>query len=439
MARTDEPADRRRVVMLPPIRLPAALASDGTHSVPLRWIATRALMLMLLARGEAAVVRDTTYYGTSLHSLFADSASLHNTLIEYPLPVLLLMVPQFLLAGTNLPAFGILFAITMLLVDAGFTYALWRGDGRRRGYATNLWLWFVPCIGPLAFFRFDLVPAVLSGIAILGAARRPATAGALTAFGAALKLWPAIMMPVFLLRRGTARRVLAGFLGTGCLVAIATVALGGVSRALSPLRYQSGRGLQIESVAASPLMFLRAFDPKAWPLRVSRFKSYEIFGPWVHVLLLSTSLLTALGIALLAVLWWRAHRLNAVSLAVLGWLFFATALVVTITNKALSPQYILWLGGPLAGLASHVANREVRRAGLILLIIAILTHLIFPISYGNLTIHSWKSVYAGSLLVTRNALLVYLTYFACSRVWQLTRAPAEPGAQQAPRQPTVPR
>lgn len=424
MASADELAENRRIILLPPMRLPAALATDRTHSIPLRWIATRALMLMLLARGEQGVVSDTSYYGSALHTLFIENASLHSTLIEYPLPVLLVMVPQFLIAGANLLAFGVLFALSMLLVDASFTYALWRTDGRRRGYATNFWLWFVPCLGPLAYFRFDLVPAVLAGTAILLAVRRPAVAGTLTAFGAALKLWPAIMLPVLLLRRANRRPALIGFLSFGIVIAVATVAVGGLSRTLSPIRWQTERGLQIESVAASPLMFLRSFAPRTWPLRVSRFKSYEVFGPWVHAALLATTALIVLGIGLLALLWWRARRADTVSVEVLGWLFVATALVITIANKALSPQYILWLGGPLAGLAGHTSNRPVRRAAVILLVIAIMTHLIFPISYVNLTTHSWKSYYAGSLLVARNVLLVYLTYFACRRVWALTAQPA---------------
>jgi Glycosyltransferase family 87 len=420
MASTDELAPPRRVVPLPPVRLPDALATDRTHSVPLRWVITRALMLMVLARGEGGVVSDTSYYGTALHTLFAENASLHSTLIEYPLPVLLVMMPQYLLASENMLAFGVLFASTMLLVDAAFTYALWRSNGRRRGYATNLWLWFLPALGPLAYFRFDLVPAVLAGTAILVATRRPAVSGALTAFGAALKLWPAIMLPVFLLRRENRRPVLAGFLTTGIVIAAGTLLLGGISRTLSPIRWQEQRGLQIESVTASPLMFLRSFSPTTWPLRVSRFKSYEIFGWGVHAALLLTTALTALGIALLALLWWRAHRLPTVPVEVMGWLFLATALVVTVANKALSPQYILWLGGPLAGLAALTVSRPVRHASTVLLAIAVMTHMIFPLTYGNLTNQSWKTYYAGGLLFTRNAFLVYLTFYACRQVWRLT-------------------
>jgi hypothetical protein len=115
-------------------------------------------------------------------------------------------------------------------------------------------------------------------------------------------------------------------------------------------------------------------------------------------------------------------------------MFLATALVVTVTNKALSPQYILWLGGPFAGLASLSTDREVRRAGSNLLVIAVLTHVIFPIAYSSLTGHSWRSGYAASLLVARNALLLYLSCLACHRVWQLTARRADSAAPSRPLQ-----
>ena len=432
MVGTHAPSRLRRPSIVLSLHLPAALTADYAHSVPVRWITLRALTLVLLVRGESVVVRDTTYYARQLHGMFIEHAGLHATLIEYPLPVLLVMAPQFLLGGMNPVAFGLLFAATMLLCDACFTYVLWRADGRRRGYATNFWLWFVPCIGPMAYFRFDLVPAVLTGAAVLMVARKPATSGALTAFGAAVKLWPAVMLPILLLRRDIRTRVLAGFLVAGGAILMGTITLGGLSRTLSPARYQGERGLQIESVVASPLMLARSFAPRTWRLRVSRFRSWEIYGPWVHGSLVATTVLAGLGLVVLAGLWWRALRSDMVTVPLLGWMFLATALVVTVTDKALSPQYILWLGGPFAGLASHSTDRQIRRAGSILLVIAVLTHVIFPLAYSSLTAHGWRSGCAASLLVARNALLVYLGCLACLRVWQLLAQRADSAPSRPP-------
>lgn len=405
------------------LELPPAIVAQGRHAIAMWWLLSRSLTLTILVFGhESDVTGDVKYYARSLHQLF-EGGGLRNTLQEYPLPVFLVILPQFLLGFLNQVAFSILFALSMLAVDAVFTGFLWRGDGRRRGDATNLWLWFVPAIGPLAYFRFDLVPAVLAGGAVLAAIRRPAVAGALTAFGAALKLWPVVMLPTFLIRRGDRRAVLAGFLGTAALIGGVAVALGGIERTLSPLRWQSARGLQIESIAATPLMLGRMIDPVGtWDVRISPYKAFEIFGPGVHLANQVTSVLTVLGGLLLVTLWWRAHSAAAPSAETLGWIFLATTLIVTVTNKTLSPQYLLWLGGPAAALAVRApANPAVRTFARVLLVTAVATQLVFPIGY-NALLKTHSNMWLVTLaLALRNVLLVWLTWYAVRQVWIQTR------------------
>ncbi|HEX8080822.1 MAG TPA: glycosyltransferase family 87 protein [Jatrophihabitans sp.] len=405
------------------LELPSAIVAQGRHAIVMWWLLSRSLTLTILVFGhEGDVTGDPKYYARSLHQLF-EGGGLRNTLQEYPLPVFLVILPQFLLGFLNQVAFSILFALSMLAVDAVFTRFLWRGDGRRRGDATNLWLWFVPAIGPLAYFRFDLVPAVLAGGAVLVAIRRPAVAGALTAFGAALKLWPVVMLPTFLIRRGDRRQVLAGFFGTAILIGGAAVALGGIERTLSPLRWQSARGLQIESIAATPLMLARMMDPVGtWEVRLSQYKAFEIFGPGVHLASQLTSVLTVLGGLLLVTLWWRAHSAPAPSAETLGWIFLATTLIVTVTNKTLSPQYLLWLGGPAAALAVRApANPAVRTFARVLLVTAVATQLVFPVGY-NALLKTHSNMWLVTLdLALRNVLLVWLTWYAVRQVWIQTR------------------
>jgi len=412
---------RRRPLLQ--LELPDAIVAQGRHAIVLRWLLSRAMTLAILVFGhESDVTGDVKYYARSLHQL-VEGAPLRSTLQEYPLPVFAVIGPQFLLGFFNQVAFVLLFVLSMLAADAAFTALLWRGDGRRRGDATNLWLWFVPAMGPLAYFRFDLVPAVLAGGAVLAAIRRPALAGALTALGAALKLWPAVMLPTFLIRRGDRRQVLAGFLGTGLLVGGIALAVGGISRTLSPLRWQGARGLQIESIAATPLMLARMVHPVGtWELHVSQYKAFEIFGPGVHLLTRITSVLTVLGGLLLVLLWWRAHSAVTVSAGTLGWLFLATALIVTVTNKTLSPQYLLWLGGPAAALAVRVpADPAVRTFARVLLVTAVATHLVFPIGYNALLkTHSFMPLVTLDL-AARNLLLLWLTWYAVRQVWVRTR------------------
>jgi hypothetical protein len=408
---------------LPNLDLPAIIVAEGRDAIALRWLLSRALVLALLVHArEDGVAGDVLYYATSLHQLFS-GVGLGNTLQEYPLPVLSILLPPFLLGALNQVAFTILFVLLMLAVDATFTGLLWRGDGRRRGDAVNLWLWFVPALGPLAYFRFDLVPAVLAGGAVLAAIRRPRLAGVLTALGAALKLWPVVMLPTFLLRRSDRRAVLAGFLLTGLVVGGLSLAIGGLRRTLSPLHWQSARGLQIESIAATPLMVARAVHPAGvWTVHISQYKAFEIFGAGVKAMIMVTTVLTVLGGLLLILLWWRTLRLRTPSAETLGWLFLATALIVTVTNKTLSPQYLLWLGGPIAALAVRAPhNQAVRTFARVLLVTAVATQLTYPIGYDAiLKTHSWMPVVVLDLAI-RNGLLIWLTWYAVRQAWRQTR------------------
>ncbi len=411
--------DRKRLRTLP---LPQPIIAEGRSAIAWRWLLSRTLTLSLLVF-ESGDSGDVTYYAHSLNQLF-HGGTLRDTLQEYPLPVLGLLVPQYLVGFLNQVAFTVTFAVSMLAVDAVFTGFLWRGDGRKRGDATNLWLWFVPAIGPMAYFRFDLVPAVLAGGAVLVAVRRPAVAGALTAIGAALKLWPAVMMPTFLIRRTDRRAVLTGFLATGIGLGGLALAIGGIGRTLSPLRWQAARGLQIESISATPLVIARMFHSSSWDVHVSAYKAIEIFGPGVAAFTTVASLATLLGGVTLVLLWWRAHKVPAASAETLGWVFLSTALIVTVTNKTLSPQYLLWLGGPIAALAVRApANRAVRTFGRVLLVTALNTQLVFPIAYSALVTEKMMMPVGTVLLVIRNLLLLWLTWFAVKQVWIQTRRP----------------
>ena len=130
----------------------------------------------------------------------------------------------------------------MLALDAVLTYALWRGAGRRPDRALYFWIAYVFAVGPLCYTRFDMVPAVLAGGALLVARRRPWLTGALTGLGAAIKLWPALLAGAFAVRRRGRARLLGAFVGVGFGLAALSLGAGGSSRLFSPLTWQSGRG-----------------------------------------------------------------------------------------------------------------------------------------------------------------------------------------------------
>ncbi|MHA3703670.1 glycosyltransferase 87 family protein [Jatrophihabitans sp. YIM 134969] len=420
------------LLRLPAWRVPSRLDPADRRSPWWTWLVTRAFMLLVVGFAQQNVVGDVTYYGRSLYAMFRHGLPLRETLQEYPLPVFGVLLPQFLAGGLNPLAFAVLFFLSMLAVDALFfrhllrTRAALRPEQVGTAGAIGFWIWFVPLMGPIAYFRFDLVPAVLAGAAVISVVTRPARSGWMTAAGAGLKLWPAALLPSFLVRREGRRRAFLGFLAGGVVVLGVSVLVGGFARLVSPLQWQSDRGLQIESIFALPLVVARVFSPDTWTVKVSPYKAWEVFGGGAHALVLASTVATGLTVVWLVWTWARAFRLREVPIELVGWLVFATVAVMTVVNKTLSPQYLIWLGGPLAAMMlSRRPDPALRRVAVLLLVIAGLTQLIFPLAYTWLLGDSpWQLPIATLLLVVRNVLLVVVTWTACRTVWTMTRAVA---------------
>jgi hypothetical protein len=387
------------------------------------WVVTRVVTLLVLATpAEHGIIRDVYYYGNQLDAMFRGKP-VTETLREYPLPAFAVFLAPRWLSELTPWTYASIFVVLMLGVDAAFTGALWRTG---RGPGIRLWLLLVPLLGPLTFTRFDLVSAALAGFALLAlAARRPAGSGVLAAAGAAVKLWPAGLLPGLLVRRERPARVLAGFLITGAVAVAVTLAVGGVTRLLSPLTWQGDRGLQLETVWAVPLLFLRCFDSATWSTPYTRFFAFQVEGPGAGTLLHLSTVATVACVLLLCWLWWRSWQAGpAVSStpALVGLLAVAAACLLIVPNKTLSPQYLLWIGGALAALGVTAPDEPLLpRLTLLLLVGCGLTQVIYPIGYGMLTGPNWANVIGALLLLARNGILVTITVLVVLRVLRLTR------------------
>ena len=320
----------------------------------------------------------------------------------------------------------IAFVGLMLLLDIAFSLSLWRGGGRLRAHAIVFWTLFVVFIGPTVYLRFDLVTSVLAGWSLLLVARRAwAWSGALAGTGAAIKLWPALLWPA--LCGGSSRQKLRaslGFWGTGGLLALVSLIWAGWDRLVSPLTWQSGRGLQVESVWASVPMLGRALGLGDYAVTISRYQAFEIYGTGVSLWTAAATVATALGMLGIVVAyasWWRRGA-GSTSEAVA--LMLLVILVMIVTNKTFSPQYMIWLGGPhAAGFALlgrrppntegySVERRRLWVISLFILTCTVLTGIVFPIGYDPLVRDSgwagWFRLPVTLILVARNVLITAL-------------------------------
>ncbi len=397
-----------------------------TWFMVLVWIVAHLAMLALWPLTDSGMNGDVVYYSSEMQSFPYTGVRL--TMTEYPTPVVWLFELIRLASFGNNYIFQALFSVFMAACDFGMAIALWRTAGPRRELATYFWIVFVFAIGPLIYFRFDMVPAVLVGLALLWITRQPTISGGLLGLGAAVKLWPALLILTLAAARKERRAALSGFVGVGFGLAALSLLAGGWDRLVSPLMWQKGRGLQIESVLATPYIFLRSFTQESYTVRYSRYQAFEIFGPGVDSAIKASSYLTILGlliIVLFCVRLWALPEKHHNTITLVSIVIIA---VMIVTNKTLSPQYILWLGGPIAVLISTSNSPSngfnlppARLLALSTVLLGVLTQWVYPICYFKLVMHD-RGSYAGALaIVIRNTyLLAWSTLFAVL-AWHATR------------------
>ncbi len=391
---------------------------DSAAKTAAWWVLARLIVFALYLGPEHLVQGDVIYYFNSIQTLF-DGTPPTQVLREYPTPVVWLLAIPYLLGLGNQTGFLIVFIVLFVALDGLILVMLWR-TARRLGVspAPAAWTWiaFVTLMGPITYLRLDLLTAFCSVLAVLFLGR-PA-AGAMTGVGAAIKLWPAVLWPATMTDRRQVVRSTVAFAITGGVLALASFLWAGWTRLVSPLTWQGDRGLQIESLWATPAMLAHLVDP-AYTIDFSKYQAYEVFGPMAQTLVKAASVGTIVGglvIVALYVLWLRRSDR---SLAQAGLLMVVATAIMIFTNKTFSPQYLIWLAGPLAATLAITprdptpTRRLLDRAAVGTLVITLMTQGIFPLLYDYILGFGTGPLVPVSyaLLTVRNAA------FACLVVW----------------------
>jgi Glycosyltransferase family 87 len=246
-------------------------------------------------------------------------------------------------------------------------------------------------LGPVLLKRFDVLPMLLTLIALeLALRKRYAWSGAALGVGAAVKLYPVLLLPVLLFAGG--RRALAGFVAAcgAIFLPFLVIAPHGV---LESIWKQVGRHLQWETPLASLALLAHSLGIVSIGL-ISEANTYAIGGKPGFVL---AALTTVLFLAALAVIWRRLpHLVRTREGIVLAW---AATLAVAVTlGHVLSPQYLIWLLPfvPLLGFGVTAVYA----------LALILTNIWYPAGYVRVETHMERGDIL--LLVARNAVLIAL-------------------------------
>lgn len=304
------------------------------------------------------------------------------------------------------------------------------GRARPRGrVAVWFWLAFLVALGPIWIGRLDGLLAPIILVALLVAARRPALAMTLATVGAWIKIAPGAVALALAATasglKGFVRNVVLPGAAVCAVVIGVAFAGGGQDNVFDVFGEQGDRQLQVEAVAATPFTVARIWDPSIQVEYDKIIYTYEVLGEGADAV--AQGLDVALPVAALliaALVWWAARRRpdRVGDVLLLG--AAAELLALIVFNKVGSPQFIAWIGPPMAaaialGSRSQGTRRTWFLPALGTLVVARLTMEIYPLRYGEF-LGGWPL--ATTVGAVRNLLLVALLVGAIVRLAQLAFA-----------------
>ncbi|MFI1070062.1 glycosyltransferase 87 family protein [Streptomyces puniciscabiei] len=376
------------------------------------WGVTRAVLLLFVFQvfvfpGPDVTSDVSVIYRGWYEVLRQGTFPLDDVTWQYPpaaaLPVLSPAVLPFL-------SYAHAFFVLAFLADVA-VLALLLYPSRRPGRSLRgAWVWVAgaPLLGPTVYARYDVMVTAVAVAALVAGARHPRVMGALSAFGALLKVWPALLLVGAVRRRAWWS---AAVTASG-LAALFSVSMPG---AFTFLAFQRDRGTEVESLGALVFHVARHFG---WQGQVLlNYGSIEFLGPYVG--LVSTA---ALGLTGSAFAWLLLWRLRAARRAphTLAEAAFTAVLLFTVTSRVISPQYLVWLIGLAAVCVSYRASRMGAPA-LMVVAASLVTVLEFPLGFLHVVLSDRYGVF---LLLVRNGLLVAASLTAARRLWHSTVPPA---------------
>ncbi|GAA2551371.1 glycosyltransferase family 87 protein [Streptomyces levis] len=392
--------------------------------LPVVWCLTRLTLLLFVLKVYVFPGPDVTsdvqviyqgWYGVLRSGTFP----LEDVTWQYPpAAALAILSPGLLPFLDYATAFFVLVCVTDLVMLALLAYA-----GRRPGRSLRgAWVWVigVPLLGPTVYARYDVMVTAVAVAALLAGARHPRAMGALAAFGALLKVWPAMLLLAARCRTAWMSALVTGMAVTGFFA----LAMPG---AFAFLTFQRDRGTEVESLGALVFHVARQFG---WEGEVRlNYGSIEFLGPYVKEV--STGALFLTGAAFGWLVLWRllARRFEEHTLADAA---FVAVLMFTTTSRVISPQYMVWLVG-LAAVCLYFPGSRMRVPVALVLVACFVTVLEFPLYFASVVASDGLGV---TLLFLRNGLLVAAALIAARALWRATVPHTLPAPR--PARPTVP-
>jgi hypothetical protein len=411
------------------------------------WVAFVAVHAWLTFLG-VVVARSAAFYDVDLYRYWMYLAlhEGHWPVLDdpsvYPVGAVVPMLLPGLVTTFSTTGYAVAWCAMVAVLDAAAVLVVLPGGPSRRG--VWWWLAFLALLGPVAIGRLDavIVPLMLVGLTL--AVRHPRAMGlaaALMTAGAWVKVAPgALLLSLATAARRPWRDVVTPAAAV-CVVVVAAVAAGGGwSRLWGFLGTQRGRGLQVESVTATPWLLASPWRDDVVIRLNDQLITYEIAGPGTAAAarVLDVALVVLVACVAAALLVARRRGLGSAVLLP-GALTVLTVLIVA--NKVGSPQFLTWLAAPLVVLLSRGDDREggpvvnaggrwLRVAAITALVAAGLTQIVFP--WGYLRILGGDPAVTGVLALRNVGLVVLLCAAGTGLLRALRSEPELPARRGAP-------
>jgi hypothetical protein len=383
-----------------------------------------------------ATIPDVVHYAEVVWAVRHGGWPYSQVPFEYPpLTLIPLLIPPEIIHFTR---YALEFKIEMVVVGALnavlTTWAavkLW-SSSRRALAAAVAFAATVPATGLIGLNRFDATLGLVIIVCVLCLLyRRWALAGLMVGLGFSLKLMPIVLLPLVLVLARRWRVVWWAALAAAVGAFVPFVPFfvqGGASFLTSTVGGQTARGLQIETVAASPFLLRNILQPGSVRVVVPNGGSLSIVAQGASTVNRAAPLLVFALVLLVYLVIWQARRglratPEAVPVAVL-----ALMVATMCGNKVLSPQHLIWVL-PVVALAV-VATRWAWRVPAILMFVAmVLTQVEYPGMYWDII--SLKST-AIVVIALRNLTLLGVLVTSLVALWRLQRAAPDAAASADP-------
>jgi len=279
--------------------------------------------------------------------------SFHALPHEYPI---LTLIPFTLVLFAPQHWYQVAFALLMILLAAAMYIALLRFKSRKTAIVGAILL----VIGGWATVagRFDLIPSLLT-LATLILAERKRWNWAFVALALAflIKFYPAtLLIPLLFAQQLDSHQKwlswrrwqpLATFIGV-CIVVMAVSFLLNVEGTIAPLSYFQTRPIQVESFGSS-LIWLSTFVKYHPMTYMFTYGSLNVSHVYSSLIARGETVLTIVGLLYTYWLQWR-KKIDLSTSTLL------TLLIVMVTGKVFSPQYLIWV----VPLVAYVGGSDIR-------------------------------------------------------------------------------